>query len=466
MSVKKIAIVGGGISGLATAFYLEDFFEKSPTDVEITLFEASTRLGGKIHSQRFENGVIMEAGAESFLSRKQAGLEFCEQLGLQQELVGTRPETRKTFVWHQNQLHPLPEGLSGFVPSNLKALKATTLLSGFGKLRVALDRYLPALKSDADESLARFISRRIGKQAYQRLVQPLLCGIYCGDGDDLSLAATYPELRQLERDHGSLIRGLQARSSNTPSELPPFVTLPNGMSQLVEKAAGSLEQTEVRFESKVQKISKSENRFAVELENDEFTFDSVVLTSPAHQTASIVGSQNQQLQDLLLTIPHVSTAAVNLLYDANALDHQLDGYGFVIPSNEQNGLTAVTWTSSKHYNRAPDHLKLIRAYVGRAHAEIDCSLSDQQIFELVQPELQRTMGIEVEPKEIHVSRWHLGSPQYTMGHRDRLEKIERLIKQMPGLFLTGASYRGVGIPDCIRNARETADRVVSFICEK
>ncbi len=465
MPQKKIAIVGGGISGLTTAFYLEPWIDRGH-DFEIDLFESSDHLGGKIHTLRFDNGVVMESGAESFLSRKTAAIELCDLLGITQDLRGTRPDTKKTFVWHGEKMHRLPDGLSGFVPGDMNALKSTTLLSAFGKLRVGLDRFLPASKSDDDESLARFISRRIGKQAYQRLVQPLLCGIYSGDGDQLSLAATYPELRQLEKEHGSLIRGLQNRAASTTSEFPPFVTFPTGMSQLVESVSAKLQHTKISLEQPIKKISTIGDQYLIESDDQNKTYDIVVLATSARQSSTMVSDLNAKLSTVLASIPHVSTATVNLLYDAKAMTHTLDGYGFVIPSDQQNGLTAVTWTSSKHFDRVPERYKLIRGYVGRARAELDCSLSDQQIYELLEPELQRTMGIDIPPLEIRVTRWPHGSPQYTMGHCDRLAQIEDQLKQLPGIFLTGASYRGVGIPDCIRNSKLTADEIVSFTNQK
>lgn len=469
----KVAVVGGGVTGLSVAFQLEQD-SGSLDELEIDLFESSARLGGKLHSVQVDD-LLMEMGAESFLSRKTAAVTLCNELGIAQSLRGMRPENKKTFIWHSEQMHRLPEGLTGFVPGNMKSLFSTSLLNLTGKLRVAADYLIPARKSQSDESLESFMTRRLGTQAYQRLVQPLLCGIYAADGSDLSLKATYPELRTLEQNHGSLIRGLQQRHKSLRQQpaaepkLPPFVTFPGGMSDLINALNNQLRFTKIRHNCQVQSVRPDGDSWELTLYAQDTTepheethqYDVIILACPAFIAADIVAESQSQLAQQLRRIPHVSTAAANLWYDATKLKHQLNGYGFVVPSSEQNGVTAVTWTSSKHYDRCPDDKKLIRAYLGRAGAEITADQSDDELMATVRREIKRFMDVDIEPAGFRIQRWPQGSPQYTLSHPDILEQIQKQLDDSPRLFLTGASYRGVGVPDCIREGRNTAKQVIS-----
>lgn len=459
---NRVAIIGGGVSGLSAARSLE---QQLP-NVNIELFEASNQLGGKIQTREVE-GLTLELGAESFLSRKPHGIALCDQLELTQHLRGTNPNNKKTFVWHGEQLHPLPEGLSGFVPSNMNSLKSSTLLNGFGKLRIGLDYLLPVRNAGGDESLASFMSRRLGKQAYQRLVQPLLCGIYCADGKDLSLNATFPELRDLVEKHGSLIRGLRSRKPATGQPaLPPFVTLPGGMSDLIHSLQSSLGRTRISLASPTAQINHGDEIEVRLSDGARDHFDAVIVATSSQIAAPFFSDEQSQLKQALQSIPHVSTATVNLWYDTNRFDAKLNGYGFVIPADQQNGITAVTWTSSKHFDRAPDHRRLIRAYVGKANDELASTTTDEEIMSTVLRELKRTMGLNSVPLGSLITRWPNGSPQYTLGHLDRLAAIDEQLKGLPGIFLCGSSYRGVGIPDCIREAQNSATQTIQYLKQK
>ena len=469
----KVAIVGGGVTGLSVAYQLEQDSSQLG-NLQIDLLESSARLGGKLNSVRVDD-MLMEMGAESFLSRKTAAVELCKELGIADTLRGMRPENKKTFIWHSEQMHRLPEGLTGFVPGNIKSLFSTSLLNLGGKLRVAADFLIPAKKSTSDESLESFMTRRLGSQAYRRLVQPLLCGIYAADGSNLSLEATYPELRTLEQKHGSLIRGLQRKHKNlrqkptAEQKLPPFVTFPGGMSDLITALRSQLQSTQIKNNCRVQSIQPSNDGWELkrntqsdaETQEESVTYDAVILACPAFVAANIVADSKPELAKQLRRIPHVSTAAANLWYRATDLKHELKGYGFVVPSSEQNGVTAVTWTSSKHYDRCPDDKKLIRAYLGRAGAEISGDESDEDLMQVVRREIKRFMDVDVEPAGYRIQRWPKGSPQYTLSHPDILEQIQKQLDGSPRLYLTGASYRGVGVPDCIREGRSTAKQAIS-----
>ena len=323
----KVAIVGGGVSGLTVAYRLEQASKDLSDGIEIDLFESSDQLGGKLQTVRVDQ-MLMEMGAESFLSRKQAGVELCKELGLLETMRGTRPENKKTFVWQGGKMHRLPSGLTGFVPGNIKSLFSTSLLSLTGKLRVAADLLIPASRSTEDESLESFMTRRLGRQAYRRLIQPLLCGIYAGDGDQLSVAATYPELRGLEKKYGSVIRGLRARQKAQKSAaadqqekpLPPFVTFKDGMSELIKTLKSNLKQTNVEVGQRAKGATRVDGGWTLDFQagsthesRESKKYDAVVLTTPAFSAAKILGDAVPELAKELNRIPHVSTAAINLL---------------------------------------------------------------------------------------------------------------------------------------------------------
>ncbi len=471
-TTPRLAIIGGGISGLAAAYFLE---QSSPS-WSIELFESEPQLGGKLRTVR-RDGMVLELGAESFLARKTEAIQLCTRIGLQDQLRGTRPRSPKTYVYSRDQLRPLPPGFSGFVPGSLSALLGTSLLSWRAKCRVVGDLIMPARRSTGDESVAEFVTRRLGREAYTEIVQPLLCGIFSGDGSQLSLAATYPELRMIEQKFGSLIRGLRQRHAaqqvdlvaaardalavgndpmeNTADSPPaPFLTLRNGVSQLVETLAGQLGHTKLHCNAPVDQLMKTASQEWIVAGKP---FDAVLLTTSADVASRLLQTEAPALSRQLAAIPHVSTATANLWFSRDHVDHDLNGYGFVIPADQQNGMTAVTWTSSKHFDRSNDTTCLMRAYLGRAGDEVSGDATDEQLIGTVRSELRRTMGVTAEPRGWVVRRWPNGSPQYTLGHLDRLQRIESACRQVQGLYLCGASYRGVGIPDCIRQAREAVE---------
>ena len=436
---KRIAILGGGITGLASAFYLEKRLASTDGQTQIELFEAGNRLGGKIHTVR-ENGFTLEMGAESFLVRKRWAIELCKELGIEDKLQSTIRENRKTFIWSDSKFHRLPEGLSGIVPARLNSLLSSSLLSWHGKLRVFADLLLPARRGSDDEPIGSFISRRLGKQAYEKMVEPLLCGIYAADGYQLSLQSTFPQLRDLERSHGSLIRGLRSKKkgpslSEIDNALPdfasPFATFKTGMSFLVESLAKSLKQTRMHLNKKANQIKYDGSKWFIVGDDIETAqcFDDVIVTLPSFAAARLFADRHKELANLLMEIPHASTALANCWFRSDRLDHPLDGYGFVIPSVDQRWMTATTWISSKHTHRTPEAYKLLRVYLGKAGNEIKASVTDDQLIAIAKQELNRTMGISVEPDGVKLQRWPNGSPQYNMNHPSILKKIDMELTQ-------------------------------------
>lgn len=452
----RVAVVGGGIAGLAAAHRLERLLP----DAEIVLLEQSGRLGGKLVTEHAD-GFVIEGAPDSFLSRKERAVDLCEELGLASELVGRRPENARSFVRRGRELHQLPEGLTGLVPTNLDALDESALLSEAGKRRFAEERDLPAAPPGGDEPVASLVSRRFGREAYEALVEPLLTGIYGGDGERLSLQATFPRLRALELEHGSVLRGLEAQPPGD-SPLPPFLSLRGGMQRLGDRLAESLRRTRTGAQTGVVTMSrKARGGFVLDGARE---VDGVVLATPAYVTAELLASLDPELAELHTQIPHASSVVVTLAFERSAVGHPLDGYGYVVPKAEGGDVLACTWTSSKWEGRAPPGKALVRVHAGRSGGRDLTAEPEGELVGLACEEL-RVLGVAAEPELVRIHRWPRGMPQYVLGHPERLERIEAALARHPGLALAGAAYRGVGIPDCIVSGERAAASVVESLAQ-
>lgn len=445
----RVVVVGGGIAGLAAARRLEAV----APDAEIVLVERDV-LGGKLQTEHV-GGFVIEAAADSFLSRKERGLGLCEELGLGDELIGRRPEHHRTFVRHGDHLHPLPEGLTGMIPTSLGALDESELLSPEGKARFAAEPDVPAARGDEDESVASFVSRRFGREAYEALVEPLMTGIYGGDGDQLSLQATFPQLRVLELEHGSLLRGL---SAPPPGERPPFVSLRDGIGALVEAVSADLARTRLVTGREATRVSPGDAGFDVELaDGGTIAAGGVVLATPAFVTAELLAELDPEVASAHAEIPYASSVVVTLAF-SRADVVPLDGYGYVVPRAEGSDVLACTWSSQKWESRAPEQSVLLRVYAGRFGGRDLTKDSDEELVGLARDEVA-FLGVLGDPELMRVHRWPRGMPQYVLGHPERLMQIEDALVAHPGLALAGAAYRGVGIPDCIQSGELAAESV-------
>ena len=451
----KLVVVGGGIAGLAAAYRLE----RLVPEAEIVLLERTERLGGKLLTEH-ENGFVVEGAADSFLSRKHRGVGLAEELGLAGELVGRRPENARTFVRHGDLLHPLPEGLTGMIPTNLDALEGSGLLSQSGRKRLAAEADVPVEPAGADESIASFVSRRFGREAYERLVEPLMSGIYGGDGDQLSLQATFPNLRTLELEHGSVLGGLAAQPSPA-ADYPPFVSFRQGMETFAQRLTQSLERTRILKRWITDYVESRDGRYAVGTRfGGPFEADGVVLAVPAFSVAKLLSVLDPELSRLHSEIPLASSAIVTLAYRREDVSHRLDGYGYVVPRIVGSDVLACTWSSSKWEDRAPARRVLLRVYAGRFGGRDVTRMTKKDLVTLARDEV-RLLGIESQPLLVWVHRWPRGMPQYVLGHPERLERIDAALARHPGLALAGAAYRGVGIPDCIASGEAAAESVLS-----
>jgi oxygen-dependent protoporphyrinogen oxidase len=456
---KRITIIGGGITGLAAAYRLQ----KTLPEADITLLEATNHLGGKIGTEQFD-GFVMEWGPDCFLSRKPRGIGLCQELGITAELVGRNSQHAKTFVLRNRRLHRLPEGLTGLIPTNLEALKTSTLLSESARERLARELSIPPKPANGDESVAAFISRRLGQETFENLVEPLMAGIYAGQANELSLAATFPQLRQLELDHGSLLGGLTNRPpTKNVSDYPPFVSFPNGMQALVTRLVECLEEVEILKETAVSNIYKAANGYRLSVNGGKrIDTNALIITAPTFVSGRILEGVDSQLAHLLSEIPYVSTALVNLAFNEADVP-ELDGYGYVIPNVEDREALACTWTSRKWQNRAPDGKVLIRVYIGRFGRPDVTEYDDDRLLNIAFNEISQTLDITAEPLFSRIIRYPKAMPQYNLGHLERLAAIENQLAQHPGLFLAGAAFNGVGIPDCIASGEQAAESASNYL---
>jgi oxygen-dependent protoporphyrinogen oxidase len=460
--VKRVAIIGGGITGLAAAFRLG----REAPELRVSLFEREGRLGGKIATDR-KNGFVLEDGADSFLSRKLRGVGLCLEAGIAGELIGRRPEHARTFVKRGGALHRLPEGLTGMIPTNLAALSESSLLSPAGRERVKEEPTVPAANDASDESIARFIARRFGREAYDYLVEPLMSGIYAGDGELLSIDATFPLLREFERRHRSVLKGLAASkvSESDGGGYPAFVAFADGMESLVQAIAGQLAAAKITTECGVAAIEESADsgyRLVFE-KGDSEVFDGVIIATPAHVTARLTSALDPDLSRLHAAIPYASSAIVNLVYNERDMPPAVEGYGYIVPRAENTDVLACTVTSNKWPGRTPPGFAALRVYIGRYGGRDVVRDSDDALINLARGELKETFRIDSAPHMATVRRWAFGMPQYTIGHLERLASIDTCVDKHPGLCLAGAAYRGVGIPDCIASGETAARTVMKFI---
>jgi oxygen-dependent protoporphyrinogen oxidase len=471
-----VAVIGGGISGLATALALAEQAQACGMTVRCTVLEASPAWGGKIVTHKIGN-LITEAGPDSFLSTKPAGLQLIAKLGLTDELINTNETGKKAFVYSSGRLRELPEGLIAITPGQVGPFLKSGLLSFGGVARMGLEVVLPANRSGADESLASFVRRRFGREAFERMMEPLMAGIYAGDAEHMSIKATFPRFVELEQAHGSVLRGMLAARSSRTQELSGtvrrtmFISLKPGLEALVTALVRRLtaQGVTVRSGVSVESLRVRSHRlgrwtYDIMLQDrSALSVDSLVLATPAFVAADLLRPLTPIAAGLLDMIPYASTGTVALAYPASVIGGNIQGFGFVVPRVERRDLIAATWTSLKWPHRAPPEQLLARCYVGGAGRESILELDDKALIARVRAELREICGLTAEPAYVEVNRWMKAMPQYLLGHLERLEQAEVALGRYGGLVLTGSAYRGVGIPDCIREGTVAAEKVVRYL---
>ena len=456
--MTRITIIGGGITGLATAYYLQQAIRRDGLPFSVTLLEADSRSGGKIVTHTAD-GFVMEGGPDSFLTEKPEALRLCRDLGLKESLIPCNSAAQTVDIFRNGRLVPLPKGFRLAIPTRFGPFMASPLISMQGKLRMAMDYFIPPRSDLSDESVADFIGRRLGKEAVELFAGPLMAGIYVSEPEKMSIQGTFPRFVDMERQHGSLIRAalhLKREARKRPGPRPPmFMSLRNGMAQLVEALTGVMGEC-IQYERTVEQLTRENNQYVVHTANgDPTTTDAVVLALPAPRAADLTAPLSPNIAQALRRIRHVSTATVSLAYREEDLpaEARLNGFGFLVPKCEGHDVLACTCSSTKFGHRAPDGHRLYRVFVGGPGREETTNLPDHDLLQLVQNELEAFLHITTAPLHTAISRWPAGNPQYDVGHLDRMANLERETEHLPGLYLAGSAYRGIGIPDCVRDAK-------------
>jgi len=465
-----VVVAGGGIAGLAAAHRLVELTRAQQRPLRVTLLEAGQRLGGSIATERTD-GFVIEAGPDSFISEKPWALQLCERIGFTPRLVRTRDTDRRTFIVHHGALHPLPDGFLLLAPTQFRPLLTTRLFSWPGKLRMGMDLVLPRGPQCSDESLGSFVTRRLGREALERVAQPLVGGIYTADPDDLSLAATMPRFLEMERTSRSIIWAMWSQMRRAGSlghatsgpRWSLFVSADTGMQSLVDALAQRLPEGVVRLGRAVTGLTASpapKQEWTLTLaDGSRLAADAVVLATPAHQSVRFVAHLNARLAEELGGIPYASSATVSLGYRNEQLPRSLAGFGFVVPLVEGRSIVACTYSSMKYPGRAPDGHVLLRAFVGGALQPQLFEQDDATMAASVRRELSELLGITSAPLLTRIHRHAHAMPQYRVGHLDRVQRIDSALAQHPGLAVAGNAYRGVGIPDCIHSGELAAEAV-------
>ncbi|MBI3921638.1 MAG: protoporphyrinogen oxidase, partial [Armatimonadetes bacterium] len=472
---RRIVVIGGGITGLAAAHRLVELSNERNLPVDVTLLEASGRLGGGIHSERIE-GCLIEEGPDAFITTKPWGLELCRRLGLESELIRTNDAHRTTYVVRKGRLVPIPDGLFMIAPTKFTPFVTSPLFSLPGKLRMGMDLFIPRGPKREDESLASFVTRRLGREALDRVAQPLVSGVYTADPEFLSLRASMPRFLEMEEKYGSVIRAMVAerkatlqksRSDGKPearmsgARYSMFVSFREGLKVLVEELQKRLPEGCVRFNQRVTRVEKVGDGWKVHAKGGaSFEGDGVVLASPAHVAATMVEGFDASLAQELAGIGYASSAIVHLAYRTEDLRRPLDGFGFVVPAVEKRSIIACSFTSVKFDNRAPEGTALLRCFIGGAIQPEAYERDDVDMLAASRKEMRDLLGITSEPLFYTIHRHPLSMPQYAVGHLNLCDQIEARVSQHAGLAIAGCAFRGVGIPDCVHSGEEAAERLM------
>ncbi|OKP89078.1 protoporphyrinogen oxidase [Paenibacillus sp. P32E] len=482
-TARKVVIIGGGLSGLSAAFYVRKYYREAGIQPDIVLVEKEGSLGGKIETLHRE-GFVIEKGPDSFLARKTAMSELAKELGIDHELVTTNPNAKKTYILQRGKLHPMPAGLVLGIPTELKPFLKSGLVTFGGKMRAMMDFIIPPRRSSEDESLGDLIERRLGTEVLENMTEPLLAGIYAGDMRKISLQATFPQFGEVERRYGSLIRGMttgrKPAETHTGTKKSAFLTFRKGLQSLVHALIHELHDVEQRTgtgvtaikalsgtESSVWASQTSETvsapRYEVVLDNGErLTADDIYVTVQNYAAAELLRPHVDV--SALDNVNYVSVANVVMAFAKQDIVTEYDGSGFLVPRKEGRNITACTWTSTKWLHTSPDDRVLLRCYVGRSGDEQNVDLPDEGLAELVRKDLREIMGISAKPLFTEITRLKHSMPQYPVGHPTRIAGLRsELGQKLPGVYAFGAGYDGIGMPDCIKQAKLTAENAAGSL---
>lgn len=463
--MKRIAIIGGGISGLSAALALEPYHRSGA--LQYVLYEASPRLGGVLVTEHVD-GCIVEAGPDSFVSEKPWASDLCREIGLGDQLIGSNDASRKTYILVKGKLVAIPDGLMFMVPTRIIPTILSPLFSKETKLRMAREWFHPPQKADADETVASLVERHYGSEMVARLADPMLSGIYGGQASQLSVRAVLPRFAEMEAKHGSLGRAMlaarkqMARTRKGPAKAL-FTSLKDGMQQMVDGIVVRLSTSALHPNTGVQTVQRPNGGWLVSAGYASDQFDAVVVATPAPAAASLLQITNAELASQLLGIGYSSSITVNLGYDRSVRSALPQGFGFLVPRTEGKCLMATTFVHNKFPHRAPEDRALLRCFVGGAGNEQILQLADEEILLMVREDLRQIISLKADPLFTRVYRWKGAMAQYGVGHLERLQRINNLLLKLPGLALAGNGYRGIGVPDCVRSGQEAAKQVLTAV---
>lgn len=466
--MKNIAVIGGGISGLSAAYRAKQ------NGHNVTLFESSPRVGGVIHTLH-EHGCLLECGPDCWAGTKPAGVELARDLGLEDQLIGTRTGVRRSFILHNGTLKRLPEGFYLMSPMSVNALRKTDALSFGAKVRMARELFIGKRQETGDESLASFVRRRFGQEALDRIAQPMIAGIYSADPEKLSLQATFPQFLEYEQEYGSVIRALRKRAKQAPKtkgaetakasgpRYGMFVSLRGGMGSLINALVDAIDEDNIRLNTPVQRIEFNDTGTTVHADDADQPFDAVVLALPAYASAKLLVDHDAELSERLAAIEYSGTSVANFIFERDQIRHPMDGIGAVIPLIEQRKIVAFSFSSVKFENRAPADKVVLRVFLGNITQSGLEHHTDDELQQIALNEARDLIGIDGEPVFAACTRHSRAMAQYHVGHKQRVEKIRALESNHPRLALIGNGYEGIGMPDCVRGANESIDALTESL---
>ncbi len=461
---KRIAIVGGGISGLAAAFALEQRRDVG-VPVEYVVYEARSRLGGVLVTDRVQ-GCLVEAGPDSFLTEKPWAIELCKKLDLADQLIGSNDSQRQTYILVKGKLVVMPDGLTFMVPTKILPTMFSPLFSWRTKMRMATEWFHPPQEAANDETVAELIERHYGPEMVDRLADPLLSGVYGGEASQLSVRAVLSRFADMEAKHGSLGRAMLAARKKMAKgpDCPPsplFTSLKEGMQQMVNAIVARLDRKALRTSSPVQSVTAENSGWTVSAGYQSDHFDAVIIATPAPAAATVLRLTNEKLASELAGIHYSSSVTVTLGYDETVRQSLPPGFGFLVPRSEGRRMLAGTFVHNKFPHRAPENRAMVRCFLGGARDEPILDSKEDEILRVVRSELKEILGLAVEPLFARVYKWRGAMAQYEVGHLERVQRIQTLCEGLPGLVLAGNGFTGIGVPDCVRSGMQAADRLSS-----
>ncbi|MCB0308592.1 MAG: protoporphyrinogen oxidase [Bdellovibrionales bacterium] len=465
----RVGILGAGVSGLSTHYYLKKWCDENRLPVEISVIEKTQYVGGVIRTES-KSGFILEHGPDCFLTEKLSALDFMDELGLRNELIPTKAQYRKSYILKRNMLYPVPEGLYLMAPGKLFPFLGSPLLSWKGKLRTLLEPFVPRRSSKTmfeDESLASFVKRRFGLEMLEQIAQPMIAGIYTADPNELSLQSTMPRFLEWEKNYGSVLKALLHHKPQKGTSGPRyslFSSFIDGMATLTNKLAEFVPENNLFLNHTFNDLSWKQNKkqWNVETKTQSFDFDLLISCLPSYEIIPKL-NRSHASENFSQTIDYASSAVLHFAFRTMALTKPFGGIGFVVPFKENKDIMACSFLSHKFQNRAPEGMTLVRVFCGGKLNEKQLDKTDSELTDRSLKELEAILGLTEQPLFSTVHRWTKRMPQYVIGHQKKIDSLNEYVHQLPAFYLCGNYFNGVGIPDVIAQAKMTSERVLSYL---